>query len=252
MITTTLPASTGPRAPQLDRPTAMRLAAGEYDRFLEMLRGLTDADWARPTDCPAWDVRALATHVLGMAEMAASVRENLRQTRAARRQGGVFIDALTSLQVASRTGLPPAQVLSRFARMAPRAARGRRRTPGLVRCRTMPRYQVEPWDEQWALGYLIDVILTRDVWMHRIDVSRATGAPLRLSAGHDGVIVADVAQEWAGRHGQPCTLTLTGPAGGTWSAGEGGPALSLDAVEFCRALSGRTPGDGLLAVQVPF
>lgn len=51
--------------------------------------------------------------------------------------------------------------------------------------------------------------------MHRIDIARATGAPLRLSAGHDGVIVADVVGEWAGRHGQPCTLTLTGPADGT-------------------------------------
>ena len=70
-------------------------------------------------------------------------------------------------------------------------------------------------EEKWAVGYNTDVILTRDTWMHRIDIARATGAPLRLSAGHDGVIVADVVGEWAGRHGQPCTLTLTGPADGT-------------------------------------
>ena len=107
-------------------------------------------------------------------------------------------------------------------------------------------------EEQWTFGYLIDVILTRDTWMHRIDATRATGAPLRLTPDHDGVIVADVVREWAGRHGQPFTLTLTGPAGGTWSAGTSGPLLSLDAVGFCRALSGRGPRDGLLTVPVPF
>lgn len=174
MITTALPASASPRTSQLERPTAMRLAAGEYDRFLQVLRGLTDAGWVQPTDCPGWDVRALATHVLGMAEMAASVREGLSQMRAARRRDGVFIDALTGLQVASRCDLSPAQVLSRFARAAPRAARGRRRTPGLVRRMTIPfPQQAGDSEEQWTVGYLIDVILTRDTWMHRIDISRA-------------------------------------------------------------------------------
>jgi hypothetical protein len=67
--------------------------------------------------------------------------------------------------------------------------------------------------------------------------------------------VADIVAEWAGRHRQPCELTLTGPAGGTWTFdGTGGdPAvLELDAVEFCRVLSGRGTGDGLLATRVPF
>jgi hypothetical protein len=48
------------------------------------------------------------------------------------------------------------------------------------------------------------------------------------------------------------TLRLTGPAGGTWARGEGGPVIETDAVEFCRVLSGRGHADGLLAVQVPF
>ena len=48
------------------------------------------------------------------------------------------------------------------------------------------------------------------------------------------------------------TLTLTGPAGGTWSSGTDGERIDLDAVEFCRILSGRAPGTGLLVHQVPF
>jgi hypothetical protein len=47
-------------------------------------------------------------------------------------------------------------------------------------------------------------------------------------------------------------LTLTGPAAGTWRFGGDGPELTLDAVDFCRAVSGRGPADGLLAIPVPF
>lgn len=245
------------RRSALERGVAMRLAATEYDRVLAQLRSFDDADWTRPTDCPAWDVRALACHVLGMAEMAASLREQIRQMRKAGRAGGVFIDALTGLQVAEREQMTPTQIVERFAVVGPRAARGRRRTPGFVRGRTIPGDQPvggkpDSPAERWAFGYLVDLILTRDAWMHRTDLATATGRPLELTPQHDGVLVADVAQEWAGRHGQPCQLTLTGPAGGTWSWGSGGPALKLDAVQFCRALSARGPADGLLAVEVPF
>jgi hypothetical protein len=106
--------------------------------------------------------------------------------------------------------------------------------------------------EQWRLGFLTDVCYTRDVWMHRMDIAKAAGREPVLTAEHDGVIVADIVREWAARHGQACSLTLTGPAGGTWSWGEGGPSYTLDAVEFCRILSGRASGEGLLATPVPF
>jgi hypothetical protein len=106
--------------------------------------------------------------------------------------------------------------------------------------------------ESWTIGYLVDVILTRDPWMHRSDIADATGRPMTLTAEHDGVLVADVAAEWAARHGQACSLTLTGPAGGSWTWGSGGEHLELDAVEFCRILSGRGTGAGLLETRVPF
>ena len=106
--------------------------------------------------------------------------------------------------------------------------------------------------ETWQLGYLLDVILIRDPWMHRVDISRAVGRPMVSTADHDGRIVADVVAEWAGRHGQPFTLLLTGAAGGSYVQGTGGPDLELDAVEFCRILSRRAVGDGLLTESVPF
>lgn len=247
-----------PRGSTLDREMAMRLAATEYDRYLEQLRGLEASDWSRPTDCPAWDVRALACHNLGMAKMAATFRETARQNIKAQfrmsRRGGIFIDALTALQVEERTGLDPAEIVARYAEVGPRAASGRRRRPGLFRRAAMPGTEVvNGTPEKWAFGFIIDTILTRDTWMHRVDTAWATGRVPELTAEHDGVLVADVVEEWAARHGNPCTVTLTGPAGGRWSFGDqAGPAVELDAVEFCRILSGRVPGTGLLTVQVPF
>ena len=248
----TAPAPARPRPPALDRDTAFRLAATEYERFLAVLRGLAPADWTRPTECTAWDVRAMAAHVLGMAEMAASVREMARQNRLVGKAGG-GIDALTGLQVRERTGLDGAAIVAGLAATAPQAVRARRRLSRVAGRLKLPEEQVVGSErEWWRIGYLLDVILTRDVWMHRVDVCRATGRDLQLTPGHDGVLVADVVAEWAQRHGRPYRLRLTGPAGGEWSSGTDGEALEVDAVEFCRVLSGRGSGSGLLSQQVPF
>jgi len=84
--------------------------------------------------------------------------------------------------------------------------------PGFVRRRTMSQLQdVNGVREPWTFGYLIDVILTRDPWMHRLDIAAATGTAPRLTAEHDGVIVADVVAEWADRHGKDFELTLPDP-----------------------------------------
>lgn len=241
-----------PRPPAMDRDTAFRLAATEYERFIALLRELEPADWGRPTDCPAWDVRAMAAHVLGMTEMSGSIRQLVHQNRMAGKAGG-GIDALTGVQVRERSHLDGAGIVAGLAPAAPRALRGRRRMSRILGRARLPEEQVVGQDrEWWRIGYLLDVILTRDVWMHRVDISRATGRELQLTPGHDGVLVANVVAEWAQRHGRPYRLRLTGLAGGEWSSGTGGEDLELDAVEFCRVLSGRGSGPGLLGQQVPF
>lgn len=244
-----------PVAPRLDHVTAMRLAAAEYDRFLELLRNLDAADWSRETCCPGWDVRTMTGHVLGMARFAASPREQFRQLRLARKAGGLFIDALTDLQVRETASLGTGDLIDALQSTAPRTVRSRRRLPAPIRrlpLKDQPIDETGSQTETWRMGYLTDVILTRDVWMHRSDIAAATGRPMHVTTDHDAVLVADAAQEWAARHDRPCHLELTGPAGGTWTWGSASPSYEIDAVEFCRTISGRQPGAGLLATRVPF
>jgi uncharacterized protein (TIGR03083 family) len=249
-----VPASAGRRFPALGRDAASALAATEYDRFARLLDALEPGEWAASTDCVGWDVRALAGHVLGMARMSTSVGSVLRQNALATWAGG-GIDALTALQVREQAGLSAAEVVDGVLAVAPAAVRGRRRMGRVLARVPLPERQVVGGQrEWWSFGFLLDVILTRDTWMHRVDVCRATGRAPELTAEHDGVLVADVVAEWAERHGRPYRLRLTGPAGGRWECGEAAAAeeLELDAVDFCRLLSGRGGGSGLLAQQVPF
>src|SRR5260221_4215411 len=69
--------------------------------------------------------------------------------------------------------------------------------------------------------------------MPRLDVSRATGRPMELTAGHDGRLVADVVGDWARRHAQPFALTLTGPAGAQCRARGGGGRARPSAPDLC-------------------
>ncbi len=243
--------------PALDHRTAMRLARDEYRTMADTLDALSAADWTKPTDCTDWDVRQLGCHMVGMAAMATNPLEQKRQTRkaaaAAKAHRIPLLDALTGLQVSERVDWSPAEVVDGARKVGPKAARGRRFTPSFVRSRRLPVPQtVGGQVEHWSIGFLVDVILTRDPWMHRMDISRATGRAPELTAEHDGLLVADVVAEWARRHGAAYHITLTGPAGGEWSRGQGGEHIEMDAVDFCRALSGRDVGEGLLAVQVPF
>lgn len=250
---TTIDAST--IAP-IEHPEAMALQAAELERDIALLDSLDAADWATPTNCPDWDVRQMWLHVLGACEAGASMRENMHQMRVARQRRkelGVSLEAgLSGVQVAERVDLSPDELLRRLTAIAPKTVKGRNRTPRPMRAAKLAIDA--PVVEKWSLGYLIDIIYLRDLWMHRVDTATATGAELTLTADHDGRIIADVVAEWARRHGQPFTLELTGPAGGVFTAGDGGDGepITIDAVEFCSVLAGRGEPTGLLATIVPF
>ncbi|HXS61320.1 MAG TPA: maleylpyruvate isomerase family mycothiol-dependent enzyme [Streptosporangiaceae bacterium] len=237
---------------------AMRLQAHELDRTLALLQSLDAAEWTARTACPAWNILAMYQHVLGACESGASIRENVRQLRRARahrrQHGGPLEAALSAVQVDDRSDLNPAQIVQRLTTTAPKTVRGRARTPALVRERA--KLAVDgPVHETWKLGYLIDTIYLRDLWMHRTDAVRALDRSLELTASHDGRIVADVVAEWARRHGKPFKLELSGPAGQIYARDPDHPQaehLTLDATDFCRTLAGRGHPTGLLTTVVPF
>jgi len=233
---------------------AMDLQAVELECSTGMLRSLAPADWEVQTECPDWDVRRMWLHVLGACHGSASMREGAHQMRIARRlqkKEGMTLEAgLSATQVADREDLSPDQLVAALEAIAPKTIKARTRMPRLIRA---AKLGVDaPVVEKWSLGYLIDTIYLRDVWMHRVDTAQVLDRELTLSSQHDGRIVADVVAEWARRHGRPFTLELTGPAGGTYRAGDGGETLTMDAAEFCRTLAGRLEGTGLLATIVPF
>ena len=121
------------------------------------------------------------------------------------------------------------------------------RTPGLIRRVDIPidagGSTADGMPSTLNMGDLMRVVFTRDVWLHRVDISRAVGRELLVDAAVDGRIISDVVKEWADRHERPFDLTLAGPAGGRFVRAGGGPTIELDALEFAWILSGRASVD---------
>ena len=215
--------------------------------FVAELRELSADEWARATDCPAWDVRQIAAHVAGALDEGAHMRVMIRHSLGAKRRGGPFVDGLNAGQVADRPHRSGPEIADEIERLAPKAARKRRTTPGLVRGRTAPGGVLRPGS---TMAYLMDVIYQRDVWMHRVDTARATGRALRPASSDAevvGQVIRDLALDWPG---PAAVLELTGPGAGRWLLGSGEPAgtARIDSVEYLRLLADR-PADPAITVD---
>jgi uncharacterized protein (TIGR03083 family) len=219
------------------------VALGELEAFLDLLRDLAAEDWHRPTDCTGWSVRDIVAHVAGAMEEGARLHVQLRHYALAPRRHPEMspLDAVNQVQIEERAGTSPVDLVAELERLGPRAARARRRMPGLLRRTPVPGKDngLPPGSR---FGYLVDVIYPRDLWMHRVDVERATGRRHRPSTSEQEVleqVVLDLGEAWTG----PTTdLRLTGV--GAWRLGNGEPTaiLETEPVEVCRMLSGR-PAD---------
>jgi uncharacterized protein (TIGR03083 family) len=233
--------------------TIWRAAVEEYRRFVKLLRELELADWSTPTDCSRWDVRQLALHVLGATEANASPRELVHQFRRGlplnrEIDSHHWVDGINELQVRDRSNLSPRQLIDRMETAWPKAVRGRRLAPPPLRWLPISFGPPIGWH---PLTYLLKEGFTRDVWMHRVDIARATGKKLILTPEHDGGLVAGIVAEWARTHRQPFVARLNGPAGGLFAQGDAGEEINIDAIEFCRILAGRGEGHGLLKHKLP-
>jgi uncharacterized protein (TIGR03083 family) len=237
---------------------AMQIAATENARLLEQVRDLGPPDWDAATDCTRWTVRDIVVHLIASAQAQASPIEFSRQVWAGRRLigqvgGQHWVDGVNEAQLRTRHAWTADQLPQKWDRAAAAALVVRRRMPALIRALpVLPLGSPLGTELGWKpLGYLFDIGFTRDVWMHRVDITRAVGRPPTVTGEHDGRIVADIVAEWAQLHGDPFTLDLRGPAGGRYSARGGGEPTRLDAVEFARILSGRGDGGGVLKHKLP-
>ena len=249
--------------PGLTNREAMELGDAQMKSLISELRDLSDDDWLKPTDCERWAVRDVVAHILGWAEAVASPREMVRLSKAARKvrdELNVKLDAQNEAQVIARRNMTPRELIEALERASDAFMR-MRRTTGLVG-RGIPIYS-------GPIGltnvrFLMGQIFTRDHFMHRIDIARATDKELAI--GNAEVrIVTDIVRHWARSSKADARLVLTGPAEGTFIAGDGNRAtISGDAIEFCRLLAGRAPLSAMdvegnrgaaqewLAAKVPF
>lgn len=223
---------------------AVAIGEAEYAAVLAMLHGLSAEDWTAPTECPGWSVREMVAHLTGAAEEAVRPSVQARHLARARTRDrrAVPADSLSSQQIADRATRTPAQILAELDRLAAKAPRKRAGAPGPVRAMRLPANVGAPQRAD-TMAYLLDVTYNRDIWMHRIDIARATGCELVTSDAEAAVVaqvVRDVSRTW---NGPSFTLTMTGRVAGSWRVGDGeGDAgeVTVDTVALCRLLSGRS------------
>jgi uncharacterized protein (TIGR03083 family) len=160
-----------------------------------------------------------------------------------RRAGISQLDAINQIQVDDRAAASPAELIEALRAAGPRAIATRRRLPAVLRALRLP---LGPLGFA-PLGYLTDLIYTRDMWMHRLDICRSTGREMVLTPEHDGRVVALVVRDLAGRlaprlGGASLLYRLSGPAGGGWRIGRHprpAATITLDALDFNLLASGR-------------
>lgn len=243
-----LPAA--PSATEISRPSRARaheVAVAELDAMLDLLRSLSSDDWGRPTDCDEWDVHRLVSHLAGTCEDSAHLGQMIRRFFKALRTKGVdLIDAMNASQVDERSGSSPDRLVAEMEEVGPKAVRVRGKMPAPLRAVRIPLGSLG----MTSVAFLNDVLYTRDMWTHRMDIALATGRELEYR-GHETEIVEqvilDLGRSWDARS---CVIELEGYVSGAWSLGDGDPAATatVDCVDYMRALSGRND-EPLIAVE---
>ena len=225
------------------------LATAVYASLLVDVSELSAHDWTRSTDCAGWTVRDVVAHLVGAAQGHASMPAFVRQYTWGMRHRQVFdgssLDAMNQHQIDGQVGHSTDRLVKDLVELAPRAVAGRSRRARLLGWAPIGIEEAGSWSvgtpTRTTMAELCAVVLTRDVWAHRLDIARAIGKKPTLDSDVDGRIVADLVADWANRHGRPVTLTLTGEAGGTFTIGTAGEPLVLDALDFARLMAGRRP-----------
>ncbi len=241
------------------RREAYRLARDEYELLLAVIRSLRADDWQRPTACMLWDVQSMVAHIAGALAGYASWAQFKRQVSPSSHKPykGIFteqVDLINTVQVDDRRSRSPEELIAEIRAVGPKALKRRSRIPALLRLIRIP----DGASGLISVGYLLDTIYSRDMWIHRLDLCRATGREMSLTPRHDGRIVAlvmrDLARSLAPKLGGASVLyDLRGAAGGTYKIGEHpspSARIRMDALDFNLLASGRIKPDQASALNL--
>ncbi|HZS94850.1 MAG TPA: maleylpyruvate isomerase family mycothiol-dependent enzyme [Chloroflexota bacterium] len=257
---------------------AESLARTELERLLDLLTSLEPADWERETYCTRWNVRQVVSHLAGATaihadravlleratawtqkradepgqSMAGYMAELLGMTperRQSYREAGFNpLDTVTQFEVDEHASSTPLDLIAELRIAGPPAFANRRTMPEPMRSLRLPI----------GIGVIVpvqafvDVILPRDMWMHRMEIAIATGRPIVRAAEHEGrltaLVMRDLARQLTPALGEtPIIYRLTGPDGGNFRFGPDATpfsTLTMDTVDFHLLASGRmTPAE---------
>lgn len=201
--------------------------------FVDLTASLDDEDWARPTDLPGWDVKAVVSHVAHLeAILAGGPPEHAEVAEAAhiRSPMGEF----TEIGVLTRRATPPDAIVAEI-----------RRSTAVRHEQLLADPPTDPEAPApgifGAIGWSIALLLRNralDVWMHEQDVRRAVGRPGGLdssAAAHTAdYLLESLGYVLAKRVGAPAGTTLVarveGSAPAAYGVGEDGRGHRLDAL----------------------
>jgi uncharacterized protein (TIGR03083 family) len=221
---------------------AYRLLQIELERLLALVETLDPDDWSQPTACTEWNVRSMLAHQAGGYASGTGYMEMLRQYSKRPKTGQLPEDAVNEFQLQERADRSPAELIAELRRVGPVAIRKWAYQFRLFKLISIPH----PVSGKLPMRHLMWVIHSRDTWMHRLDICRATGREFEQTRDHDGriaeLVMLDVADTLKRKLDVPALIfALTGLAGGTWKIGSGEPVatIAMDVLEFNIFASGR-------------
>jgi uncharacterized protein (TIGR03083 family) len=228
--------------PYVTANEAHTLLRTELERFLALAGALGPDDWGKPTACTAWTVRDMLAHQAGGYASGTSYKEMIHQYSTRPKPGQLPEDAINEIQLSERSGKSPAELTAELQSVGPIAAQKWAYQFRLVKLLTIPHATAE----SLPIRHLMWVIHSRDTWMHRLDICRATGRKFEQTAAHDGriaaLVMADVAKVLSKKlDGHAVVFDLSGIAGGDWKIGRGEPTatIQMDVLDFNIYASGR-------------
>lgn len=142
------------------------------DEAVTVLRGLDEEDWARPTDLPGWDVKAVAAHLAHLESELSGVRQK-RVDLPERDHLTAPTSRYTELGIVAREAMTGPEIVDELEECAARRYDALRADPPTDPDGDPPR---TPGKIGWSWERLLSN-RALDVWMHGQDIRRAVGRP---------------------------------------------------------------------------